>query len=229
VINGGAVTATVGVGHGPVGVGVDPSSHAVYVANEANNDNTVSVINGGAVTATIDVGSQPDGVVVDPSTETAYVANQNSNTVSVLDGGAVTATIGVGNHPEGIGVDPSTHTAYVENTFDDSVSVISRSPEVTAVGPASGSTGVSASTPVYARFDVAMDQASTTAAFSLVRTSDSSPVAGSVSFYGDHVPIFTPSSPLASGTQYTATISTAAMDTGGNHLTVARTWSFTTR
>jgi len=109
------------------------------------------------------------------------------------------------------------------------VSVISRSPEVTSVSPADGSTGVSVDAPVYAHFDVAMDHASTPVAFSLVRTSDNSTVSGSVSFYGDHLPIFTPSSPLASGTQYTATISTAAIDTGGNHLVFARTWSFTTQ
>jgi YVTN family beta-propeller protein len=229
VINGGAVTATIGVGSGPVGAGVDPSTHTVYVANESNNENTVSVINGAAVTATIGVGSQPDGVGVDPSTHTVYVADQDGNTVSVINGGAVTATIGVGNHPEGMGVDPSTHTAYVANTFGNSVSVVSRSPEVTSTGPADGSTGVSPNTSVYAGFDVAMDHASTARAFSLVRTSDGSPVAGSVSFLNDQLPTFTPSSPLAVATQYTAVISTVAMDTGGNHLGFARTWSFTTK
>jgi hypothetical protein len=101
-------------------------------------------------------------------------------------------------------------------------------PVVTSVGPPSNAIGVYPNTVVYAVFSGAMDHTSTAAAFSLVRTSDNSPVAGTVSFFGDMVPIFTPSGPLAPGTQYTASISTAAMDQAGAHLAAARTWTFTT-
>jgi hypothetical protein len=101
-------------------------------------------------------------------------------------------------------------------------------PVVRFVSPADGATGVPRSTVVLAAFNDAMDSASTAAAFSLKRTSDGSPVAGTVSFYGSAVPVFTPNQPLAGGTRYTATVSTAAMDTGGRHLAAPKTWSFVT-
>ena len=93
------VTATIAVGTNPEGVGVDPSTHTVYVANGGGN--TVSVIDGttNTVTATIPVGTNPTGVGVDPSTHTVYVTNLGRNTVSVIDGATntVTATINVGS------------------------------------------------------------------------------------------------------------------------------------
>jgi hypothetical protein len=40
--------------------------------------------------------------------------------------------------------------------------------------------------------------------------------------------IFKPDSDLQPGTQYTATVSTAAKDLAGNSLAAAKTWQFTT-
>ncbi|MDQ6837735.1 MAG: YncE family protein [Actinomycetota bacterium] len=79
-----AVTATIGVGAQPNGVGVDPTTDTVFASN--TNGHTVSVIDGAnnAVTATIGVGPLPKGVGVDPATHTAYVANGEDNTVSVI-------------------------------------------------------------------------------------------------------------------------------------------------
>jgi YVTN family beta-propeller protein len=121
------VTATIGVGSYPYGVGVDPSTHTVYVAIYPAGD-SVSAIDEATntVTASIGVGSIPTGVAVDPSTHTVYVANKGSNTVSVISGATntVTATIGVGSNPYAVGVDPSTHTVYVANAASNTVSVI---------------------------------------------------------------------------------------------------------
>ena len=76
--------ATVTVGTNPYGVGVNPSTNTIYVANEGSN--TVSVIDGStnAVTATVTVGTNPYDVGVNPSTNTIYVANEGSASVSVL-------------------------------------------------------------------------------------------------------------------------------------------------
>jgi YVTN family beta-propeller protein len=119
------VTATIGVGSGPEGVGVDPSTHTVYVAN--SNGNSVSVIDGttNTVTATIAAGSGPEGVGVDPSTHTVYVANSNGNSVSVIDGttNTVTATIAAGDSPDAVGVDPSTHIVYMANDGSPNASI----------------------------------------------------------------------------------------------------------
>jgi YVTN family beta-propeller protein len=131
------VPPTIEVGSYPSGVAVDPGTHNVYVANNA--DNTVSVIDEtgdgstGTVTATIGVGVAPSGVAVDPSTQKVFVANSVDNTVSVIDEsgdgltGTVTATIAVGSYPSGVAVDPTTHTVYVTNYDDSTVSVIDES------------------------------------------------------------------------------------------------------
>ena len=125
------VTATIPVGTHPSGVGVDPSSHTVYVANALSG--TVSVIDGTSNTVTESVaidGGAPDAVAVDPSTHTVYVTNNQigGTTVGVIDGitNTVTATVAVpGAESQGIEVDPSSHTAYVTNaTNPGTVSVI---------------------------------------------------------------------------------------------------------
>ncbi|PBJ41379.1 hypothetical protein XV03_00395 [Mycobacterium avium subsp. hominissuis] len=56
-----AVTATIKVGNGPVGVAVDAATHTACTAN--NRDDTVSMIDttSHAVTATVKVGTDPWG------------------------------------------------------------------------------------------------------------------------------------------------------------------------
>ncbi len=60
------------------------------------------------------------------------------------------------------------------------------------------------------------------------RTSDGAPVSGSFGWYGPGVLLFKPTADLAPGTQYTASVSTAAKDLAGNPLQAAKTWRFTT-
>ena len=79
----------------------------------------------------------------------------------------------------------------------------------------------------YAIFNKAMDKPSAEAAFSLKRTSDGAAVSGSFGWYGNAL-IFKPNADLAPGTQYTASISTAAKDLAGNPLAAAKSWQFTT-
>ena len=73
-----------------------------------------------------------------------------------------------------------------------------------------------------------MDKASAQAAFSLKRTSDGAPVSGSFGWYGPGVLLFKPNADLAPGTQYTASVSTAAKDLQGNTLANPVTWRYTT-
>ena len=72
-----------------------------------------------------------------------------------------------------------------------------------------------------------MDKPTAEAAFSLKRTSDGAPVSGSFGWYGNAL-IFIPNADLAAGTQYTASVSTAAKDLAGNPLANPVTWSYTT-
>jgi YVTN family beta-propeller protein len=101
--------ATVTVGGGPGGVGVNPATNTIYVANSAQDSNgnpvpngdTLSVINGAtgkptdpagcAAVGTVPVGTGPAAVAVDPATNTVYAANTGDGavqegTVSVVDG-----------------------------------------------------------------------------------------------------------------------------------------------
>jgi DNA-binding beta-propeller fold protein YncE len=107
---------TTAVGGGPSGVDINPVTDTVYVANAAEDSNsvplphgsTLSVINGATcrVTSksgcvpvgTVRVGTDPAGVSVDPATNTIYVANTydhtnaEAGTVSVVNGATCDAT-----------------------------------------------------------------------------------------------------------------------------------------
>jgi hypothetical protein len=100
-------------------------------------------------------------------------------------------------------------------------------PTVSFVSPTEGATGVPRITPVVAAFDHAMDKPSTEAAFSLKRTSDGAAVSGSFGWYGNAL-IFSPSSPLANATGYTAMVNAGAKDTAGDPLVAPKSWQFTT-
>jgi YVTN family beta-propeller protein len=82
------VIATIPVGHHPLGVGVNPITNRIYVANYGGD--SVSVIDGAAntVSSTVPVGAFPWGVGVNPTTNRIYVANSWTYTVSVIDDAA---------------------------------------------------------------------------------------------------------------------------------------------
>src|SRR5258706_201998 len=69
------VIATVPVGSGPDGVGVNATTNRIYVANFGGS--SVSVIDGATNTvfATVGVGNNPEGVSVNETTNRIYVAN----------------------------------------------------------------------------------------------------------------------------------------------------------
>lgn len=107
----------VAVGTQPVGVGVNPATNRIYVANRSAG--TASVIDGAtnAVVATIAVGLAPSyQVAVDPGANRAYVLNNGSGTLSVIDGATDTVvdTIrGLPSAPEGLAVHPGRREVYV--------------------------------------------------------------------------------------------------------------------
>ena len=104
---------------------------------------------------------------------------------------------------------------------------VGTSPAVAFVRPAEDAAEVLPNAPIVVAFDTSMDKPSAEAAFSLKRTSDGAAVSGSFGWYGNAL-IFKPNADLAAGTQYTASVSTAAKDLAGFPLPVAKTWRFTT-
>ena len=107
-------------------------------------------------------------------------------------------------------------------------SICSGTPSIGFVRPAAGPVGVQPNALIIVAFDKAMDKSSAQAAFTLQRTSDGAPVSGSFGWYGPGVLLFKPNADLAPGTQYTASVSTAAKELTGFPLATAKTWQFTT-
>ncbi len=99
-------------------------------------------------------------------------------------------------------------------------------PLIAAVVPAENANEVLPNANVVVVFDKAMDKPSAQSAFSLKRTSNGAPVAGSFGWYGSAL-IFDPAADLAGGTQYTATVTTAAKDVDGHPLPSPKSWRFT--
>ncbi len=126
------VIATIPVGTNPGGVGVNPVTNKIYVANGLCNENnscgqgTVTVIDGASnSTTTMNIGVGPGIPVVNSATNKIYVANGCGNTlpcgtstgtVTVIDGATNnTATVTVGWYAGFIAVNPVTNKIYVTN------------------------------------------------------------------------------------------------------------------
>jgi hypothetical protein len=96
--------------------------------------------------------------------------------------------------------------------------------------PAQGSATALPSTAISATFNVPMlasSLASPATTFTLVPTQGGSAIAGTVSVT-DATVTFQPTAPLARGTSYTATISTAATSAAGVAINAPVTWNFST-
>jgi subtilisin len=100
-------------------------------------------------------------------------------------------------------------------------------PTTGTVSPADGATAVATGAAVSVTFSEPMDTPSAQTAFKLVRESDGVAVAGSFSWSGSTM-TFRPSTALAEGTSYRATIAAGAKDLAGNALATSRTWTFKT-
>ena len=119
------VVSTIPVGNEPVGIGVNPNTNMIYVANGLSG--SVSVINiiTNTVTNTIPVGSYPAGIGVDPNTNKIYVADYKDG-IDVIDGStnSVVNTIPDGSNPASIAINLNTNKIYVANHADNTVYVI---------------------------------------------------------------------------------------------------------
>ena len=106
-------------------------------------------------------------------------------------------------------------------------------PTIIFTNPASGDGAVPTNQKIIATFSKAMDSSTVTAAGTFtvaVAGAGGANVPGTVSYAGNSA-TFTPSAPLTADTDYTATITNAALDLSGNALAagaVPNPWSFTT-
>jgi len=93
--------------------------------------------------------------------------------------------------------------------------------------PVNGATGVAVNTAISATFSRAMNPATINTATFTLTGPGAMPVAGTVTYAGT-IAAFTPSAALATGTSYTASITTSAKDPTGAALAANFVWTFTT-
>ena len=161
-------------------------------------------------------------------TDTGHYADTAQGLASAVTNGPLTALASGGVYAYGSGnVFPSS-SFNASNYWIDVVysqTAGSTPPTVTGVTPDDGSIGNAVSAAPSATFSQAV--VPNTVSFT-VKDSGGTTVPGSVSFNaGNTVATFTPSSPLAGSSTYTATVS-GAQNTSGTPMSSPFTWSFTT-
>jgi hypothetical protein len=100
-------------------------------------------------------------------------------------------------------------------------------PVVSSTVPADGSSSVAKSSTVNATFNVPMNANTINTTTFILAGPGATAVPGGVAYVGNTA-TFTPGSPLATSTLYTATITTGAKDTSGTALAANKVWTFNT-
>jgi len=113
------VIATIPVGTAPTGVGINPTTNEIYVANSGSS--SISVIDGATnnIISTIPIESQARDVSVNPVTNMIYVV-EGKQEIAVINGATHTlqqtltlyCQCDSGAYAEGVAVDPRTNIVY---------------------------------------------------------------------------------------------------------------------
>ena len=204
---------------GPV---VDPIVTLTDPINNATNVATNKIIN-----ATFSIPMDPSTITSSTFTIMAgttpvsgavtYAGLIATFTGNLLPGTVYTATITTG----AMNADGTPLQANYVWTFTTGIP-----PTVVSTDPTNNATGVVLNKIVRANFSIPLNALTiTNTTFTLKQ--GTTPVAGSVSYSGSRAS-FTPASPLAVNTVYTATITTGALSVAGMPMTNDYVWSFTT-
>ena len=122
------VQATLTMGNGTAGMGIDVATRKAFVSNYADGTLTVVNVDTLAVLATVPAGSHPRRLIVNSASNLVYVVNDNApGSVTVIETGSygIVATIPVGNNPRTLDADFGVRELYVTNHTDNTVSIIS--------------------------------------------------------------------------------------------------------
>ncbi len=194
-----------------------PGAPAGVSATAGNASATVSWVapyNGGSAITSYTVTPYIGSTAQTPTTVSGSPPATSTTVTGLTNGTAYTFTVSATNSV-GTGQASQPSNAVTPNV----------APTVTAVTPTAGSTGNAVSVAPTATFSQAVKPS--TVSFTVVDSGGNS-VAGTVSFNGaDTVATFTPSSSLAAGVTYTATVS-GAQNASGTPMSSPYSWSFTT-
>lgn len=176
-----------------------------------------ATINMSTFTVTGPGGTPVAGLVAYSGTTATFTPN-----IALAPSTLYTATITTGaKDPAGIGLASNFMWSFTTGTI----------PTVIATNPANGATNVFLNQKITATFSEAMNPATIIAAgtFTVAVTVGGAPVAGTVTYVAaTNTATFAPTANLLPTTQYTATITTAAQNLGGNGLASNFVWSFMT-
>ena len=129
-------TATVAVGHAPLGVAVSKDGKTAYVSNQGGQTVSVLDISGATptVTKTVDVGAHPNALTLSKDGAHLFVSNGDADTVSVVDTASNTVTRNialapysgakVGTNPVGLRLSPDGAKLYVSESGNNAVAVV---------------------------------------------------------------------------------------------------------
>jgi len=200
-------------------VGVCSATVVTAVFNEAMNPATINT-----TTFTLTAGTPPVAVagVVTFAGSTASFTPTSALALNT----AYTATITTG--AQDINGDALANNLIWSFT---TAAAACAAPTVISAAPAIGATGTCENTAVISTFSVAMNPATINSTTFTVTAPGTPPVAvaGTVSYdAASAAATFTPTSPLALNTLYTATITTGAQDIAGDPLASDYAWTFTT-
>jgi hypothetical protein len=114
-------------------------------------------------------------------------------------------------------------------TFTTGLGPDNTAPTITLTTPANGAISVPPNAAINATFSKAMDPSTINATTFTLTGPGLTPVSGKIAYdVTNRIATFTPSSALATGTSFTAMITTGAKDLEGNSLATNASWSFTT-
>jgi Bacterial Ig-like domain len=114
-------------------------------------------------------------------------------------------------------------------TFTTGLGPDATAPSITLDTPTNGDSGVALNAGINATFSKAMDPATLDATTFTLAGPGPTPIDGKITYdVTNQIATFSPRSDLATGTTYTATVTTGAKDLEGNPLAADASWSFTT-
>jgi YVTN family beta-propeller protein len=122
------IQATLTMGNGTAGMGIDVATRKVFVSNYADGTLTVVHADTLAVLGTVPAGVHPRRLIVNSASNLVYVVNDNApGSVTVIETGTygIVATIPVGNNPRTLDADFGVRELYVTNHTDNTVSIVS--------------------------------------------------------------------------------------------------------
>lgn len=201
-----------------------PASGAIGVAiNSALSANFSTAMNSSTITPagtfTLKLGSTPVTGTVTYGGLTATF----QPTVNLASSTTYTATISTAAQD----LSGTPLAAPYSWSFTTGTALDTTPPTVISTIPANAAIGVVTNSAMTATFSEAMNPLTVLASGTFTLKQGINTIAGTVTYIGV-IATFQPAAPLAGGTLYTATISTAAQDLAGNALAAPYSWSFTT-